>query len=88
MGRQLSYDLPKAWTEMGKQLSYDLPKAWTEMGKQLSYDLPKAWTEMGRQVLVSLLKPVVLSNVMKVITAYHNGPLHLQFSHLNQIKIV
>lgn len=43
--------------------------------------VPEARWQMDREVLVSLLKSVVLANVMQVVTSDDDGPLHLHFGH-------
>lgn len=43
--------------------------------------VPEAWREVDRHVLMSLLKTVVLADVMQVIPPDDNGPLHLHLGH-------
>lgn len=43
--------------------------------------LPEAWGEVDRHVLMSLLKTVVLANVMQVVPPDDDGPLHLHLGH-------
>lgn len=42
---------------------------------------PKAWREVNRHILMSLLKTVILANVMQVIPSDDDGPLHLHLGH-------
>lgn len=42
---------------------------------------PEARRQVHRHVLVALLKAVVLSNVVKVVSADDDGPLHLHLGH-------
>ena len=42
---------------------------------------PEAGGKVHRHVLVALLEAVVLSDVVQVVSADDNGPLHLHFGH-------
>lgn len=44
-------------------------------------DISEARRQVHRHVLVALLKAVVLSNVVKVVSADDDGPLHLHLGH-------
>ena len=44
-------------------------------------DVPEAGRKVHGHVLVALLKAVVLSDVVKVVSADDDGPLHLHFGH-------
>lgn len=43
--------------------------------------VPEAWGEVDRHVLMSLLKTVVLADVMQVVPSDDDGPLHLHLGH-------
>lgn len=43
--------------------------------------LPEAGGKMDRHVLVPLLEPVVLADVMQVVSPDDDGPLHLHLGH-------
>lgn len=43
--------------------------------------IPEAWGEVDRHVLMSLLKTVVLADVMQVVPSDDDGPLHLHLGH-------
>ena len=44
-------------------------------------DIPEAGRKVHGHVLVALLEAVVLSDVVKVVSADDDGPLHLHFGH-------
>ena len=44
-------------------------------------DVPEAGRKVNGHVLVALLEVVVLSDVVKVVSADDDGPLHLHFGH-------
>ena len=43
--------------------------------------IPETGGQVHRHVLVTLLKVIVLSDVMKIVPADDNGPLHLHLGH-------
>ena len=43
--------------------------------------LPETWGEMDRHISMSLFESVVLFDVVKVVTANHDGSLHLHFTY-------
>lgn len=47
----------------------------------IEQDVPEARWQVDRDVLVPLLKAVVLADVMQVVTADDDSPLHLHFGH-------
>lgn len=46
-----------------------------------SLQLPEAGGQVHRHVLVALLKAIVLPDVVEIVPADDNGPLHLHLGH-------
>lgn len=44
-----------------------------------SHNIPESWRKMNGHVLVTLLETAVFANIMQIVTANHDGALHLQF---------